>query len=85
MNDEAYEDGGSDDDEPSAADLAAIEDEAEVIEAELALTDAEIRLITVGRRKATELDWRRYRSAEQAVLAAWLRYLVAREFGTRVA
>jgi hypothetical protein len=85
MNDEAYEDGGSDDDEPSAADLAAIEDEAEVIEAELALTDAEIRLITVGRRKATELDWHRYHVAERAVLAAWMRLAIMRWFGTRAA
>jgi hypothetical protein len=85
MNDEAYEDGGSDDDEPSAADLAAIEDEAEVIEAELALTDAEIRLITVGRRKASELDWQRYHVAERAVLAAWMRLAIMRRFGTRAA
>ncbi|BCJ27934.1 DUF6284 family protein [Actinocatenispora sera] len=87
MNDEAYEDGGSDNDwdelEPTAADLAAIEDEHEVIEAEVTLTDAEIRLITVGRRRATELDWQRYHVAERAVLAAWLRLAVARRFGTR--
>ena len=80
MYDEAYED-----DEPSVADLAAIEDEAEVIDAEVMLTDAEIRLITVGRRHATELDWQRYRSAQRAVLAAWLRLAVARRFGTRAA
>lgn len=80
MFDETFED-----DEPSAADLTAIEEEWPVIEAEMMLTDAEIRLITVGRRHATELDWQRYRSAERAVLAAWLRLAIARQFGTRVA
>jgi hypothetical protein len=75
----------NEDDEPSASDLAAIEEEWPVIEAEIALTDAEIRLITVGRRHATELDWQRYRSAERTVLAAWLRLAIARRFGTRVA
>jgi hypothetical protein len=69
MLSEGYEDDG-----PSPEDLAAIEDEWPVIEAETALTDAEIRLITVGRRKATELDWQRVRTAERAVLAAWLVY-----------
>jgi len=85
MYDEAYDADGADDDEPSDADLAAIEDEQEVIEAEVALTDAEIRLITVGRRYASELDWQRYRSAERAVLAAWFRLAIARRFGTRAA
>jgi hypothetical protein len=85
MYDEAYENDEPEDDEPSAAELAAIEDEQEVIEAEIALTDAEIRLITVGRHKASELDWQRYRSAQRAVLAAWLRLAIMRRFGTRAA
>jgi hypothetical protein len=47
-------------DEPSAADLAAIEREMPLIEAEIDLVDAEIRMATVDR--PSELDWRRLRA-----------------------
>lgn len=52
-------------DEPSAADLAAIEIEWPLIEAELAVVDAEIRVLSAER--PSELDWRRLRRAEHRV------------------
>lgn len=54
------------DEGPTAADLVAIEAEWPLIEAELALVDAEIRILTVPH--VTDLDWRRLRRAEHAVL-----------------
>ncbi len=59
---------GSSGDEPSAADLAAIEAEWPLIEAELAVVDAEIRLAAAGGRSL--LDWRRLRRAQRRVLDA---------------
>lgn len=54
-------------DEPTSADLAAIEREWPLIEAELELLDAEILILTaVG--GPTALDWRRLRRAEARVL-----------------
>jgi hypothetical protein len=53
-------------DGPTADDLAAIEAEWPLIEAEIALVDAEIRVLTVAR--PSELDWRRLRRAEHAVM-----------------
>ncbi|MBE1485215.1 DUF6284 family protein [Plantactinospora soyae] len=54
-------------DEPTAADLAAIEAEWPLIEAELSLLDAEIRaLYTDG--GPSPLDRRRIRRAEQGVM-----------------
>ena len=52
---------------PTEADLAAIEREWPLIEAELALVDAEIRALTVV-GGPSPLDWRRVRRAEQRVL-----------------
>ena len=58
-----------DDFEPSAADLAAIEAEQPLINAELAWLDAEITLLTlVERGVAGELDVRRVRRAERMVI-----------------
>jgi hypothetical protein len=62
--------------EPTAADLAAIEDEWPLIDAELAVVDAEIRLLHQG--TPAPLDWRRLRRAERRALAAWLRLMVTR-------
>jgi hypothetical protein len=59
------------DQDPSPADLAAIEAEWPAIEAELALVDVEIRMLTVDRPSL--LDWRRLRRAERRVLAVHAR------------
>lgn len=57
--------------EPSAADLAAIEQEWPLIEAELDLLDAEIRLLYAADHGGpTVLDWRRLRRAEARVIRA---------------
>jgi hypothetical protein len=58
------------DDGPTAADLAAIDAQWPLIEAEMAVLDAEIRILTVER--PSELDWRRLRRAEHGVLRAAL-------------
>ena len=52
--------------EPSAADLVAIEREWPLIEAERDLLDAEIALLNAG-RDASPLDHRRVRRAERRV------------------
>jgi hypothetical protein len=54
-------------DEPSRADLASIEHEWPLIEAEMAVLDAEI-LILAADGGPSPLDWRRLRRAEQRVL-----------------
>ncbi|RZU51906.1 hypothetical protein EV385_3742 [Krasilnikovia cinnamomea] len=55
-------------DEPTRADLAAIEDEWPLIEAELDLVNAEIaHIYAADRGGPTELDWRRLRRAEARV------------------
>ncbi|WP_020522845.1 DUF6284 family protein [Catelliglobosispora koreensis] len=54
---------------PSDAELAAIELEWPLIEAELDIVDAEIRLLTAP-NGPTELDWRRLRRAEHRRLNA---------------
>ena len=56
-------------DEPSAADLAAIEAEWPVIEAELGVLDAEIAAL-VHEGGPSALDWRRVRRARRQLLAA---------------
>ena len=61
-------------DGPSAAELAAIEQELPLIEAEVALVDAEIRVLN-AHPHPSELDWRRLRHAQHRVtseIAAWL-------------
>ena len=55
--------------EPSLADLAAIDAEWPAIEAELALVEIEARILTAD-RGPSPLDWRRLRRAEHRVLAA---------------
>ncbi len=61
-------------DEPTTADLAAIEAEWPAIEAELALTDAQIRALSAAGGPSA-LDWRRLRRTQRQVLAARLRVL----------
>lgn len=58
--------------EPTAADLAAIETEWPLIEAELAVVDAEVRALSAA-GGLSPLDWRRLRRAQRQVLAAQLR------------
>ncbi len=53
--------------EPTGADLAAIETEWPLIAAELDVLDAEIALLMAGHR-ASLLDWRRLRRAEERVM-----------------
>ncbi len=56
-------------DEPTAADLAAIEAEQPLIAAEIAWLDAEIAMLDADERGgATDLDWRRLRRAEARVI-----------------
>ena len=54
-------------DGPTADDLAAIRREEPLIAAEIALVDAEIRVLT-AEPHPTELDWRRLRRAEHRVI-----------------
>lgn len=53
--------------EPTPAHLAAIEREQRLLEAEIALVDAEIRFLT-AEPAPTQLDWRRLRRAQNRVL-----------------
>jgi len=55
--------------EPSPADLAAIDAEWPAIDAEMALVDAEIRVLTAAGGPSS-LDWRRLRRAEHRALTA---------------
>ncbi|MEV6368742.1 DUF6284 family protein [Micromonospora musae] len=58
-------------DEPTAADLAAIESEWPLIAAELDLLDAEITMLYAEDRGGpSPLDWRRLRRAEAGVTRA---------------
>lgn len=63
-----------DDQEPSAAELAAIEREWPLIDADLSLLDAEIRVLS-AHGGPSPLDWRRLRRAERQVIAAHARML----------
>ena len=65
-----YHDAALDDDEPTPDDLAAIEREWPLIEADLALTDAQVALLLADRRTLSALDWRRLRRAEHNALNA---------------
>jgi hypothetical protein len=55
---------------PSAADLAAIDREWPLIEAELAVVDAEIAAALSGPGGPCPLDWRRVRRAQRRALDA---------------
>jgi hypothetical protein len=54
-------------DEPTPAHLDAIEREQRLLEAEIALVDAEIRF-RLAKPAPTQLDWRRLRRAQNRVL-----------------
>lgn len=62
-------------DGPTPNDLAAIDAEWPLIEAELAVVDAEIHMLTVDR--PSDLDWRRLRRAEQRVMREMAAYLAS--------
>jgi hypothetical protein len=68
--------------EPTAADLAAIELEWPLIEADLDLLNAHIAFYNAG-SSPSELDWRRVRRAEHQVLTV-TRDLANRDLGTEV-
>ena len=70
--------------EPSTADLAAIDREWPLIEAEIALVDAEIRVLT-NDGGPSELDWRRLRRAEERVMRELLARLAVRTATRRAA
>jgi Family of unknown function (DUF6284) len=55
------------DDEPTAEELAAIERESGLIAAEMALLDAEIRMLATE-DEASEVDWQRLRRAMRDVV-----------------
>ena len=55
-----YPDGLADADEPTPDDLAAIEREWPLIEAEMHLLDTQVALLLADRRTTSELDWRRH-------------------------
>jgi hypothetical protein len=61
-------------DEPTPAHLAAIEREQRLLEAEIALVDAEIRFLT-AEPAPTQLDWRRLRRVLREMVAVVERYL----------
>ncbi len=54
-------------DEPTPAHLAALKREQRLLDAEIALVDAEIRFLT-AEPAPTQLDWRRLRRAQNRVL-----------------
>ncbi len=57
----------SHDDEPTVEELAAIERESGLIAAEMALLDAEIRMLA-AEDEASEVDWQRLRRALRDVV-----------------
>lgn len=66
-------------DEPTAADLAAIETEEPLITAEMAWLDAEITLINADERGGpSPLDWQRLRRTEARVIRETLAYVACR-------
>jgi hypothetical protein len=65
--------------EPTAADLAAIETEEPLITAELAWLAAEIAILDSDERGGSrDLDWRRLRRAEARVIRETFAYVAAR-------
>ena len=66
-------------DEPTAADLAAIERESPLIDAEMAWLDAEISMLDADERGGpSELDWRRLRRSEARVIRETFAYVARR-------
>jgi hypothetical protein len=63
---------------PTAADLAEIEAEWPVISAEMDLLDAEIAAV-FSPRPVSAWHWRRVRTAERAVIVAWLDWRASRQ------
>ena len=63
----------SNDNEPTAADLAAIEREMPLIAAEMDLVVAEARVLT-AEPGPSDLDWHRVRLAERAVAREWIAF-----------
>lgn len=63
--------------EPSVAELAAIEEEWPVIAAEVAVVDAEAGVLAAG-ENVTDFHWRRLRHANRHLAAAWLWYATRR-------
>jgi hypothetical protein len=67
-----------DHDGPTANDLAAIDIEWPLIKAEIALVDAEIRVLTAP-HGPSPLDWRRLRRAEHRVIRETLNLLATQQ------
>lgn len=72
------------DNEPSATDLAEIEQESPLIEAEVLLLDAQIVVLT-GDAGPTELDWQQLRRAQRRVLREARALLAVRSADGRAA
>ncbi|MFI6820533.1 DUF6284 family protein [Micromonospora sp. NPDC050187] len=70
--------------EPSASDLADIEQELPLIEAEVLLLDAQIVVLTCD-AGPTELDWQRLRRAQRRALREARALLAARATSKRQA
>ena len=61
--------------EPTAADLAAVDNEHDLIAAELLWLDAELQFAdAMEAGEASQLDWQRLRSRERAVIREMLAY-----------
>jgi hypothetical protein len=64
--------------EPTPADLAAIEREQPLLNAEIDMLDAEIGILTAAQRGGpSPLDWRRLRRANRRVIRAALEFAAA--------
>lgn len=71
-------------DEPTAADLAAIEAEEPLIAAEIDVLNAEIAILCAAERGGpSPLDWRRLRRANRRVIRAALDLAAADQAGRR--
>lgn len=69
-------------DEPTAADLAAIDLERPLADAEMAWLNAEISMLTADERGGlSPLDWRRLRRAEARVIRETFAYVAVRLTG----
>jgi len=71
-------------DEPTAAELAAIDREMPLIKAEMTLVEAEARVLTAV-PGPTGLDWRRLRRAERGMVVAWLAFRTVDQASTAAA